>query len=101
MEITGPNSIFRFQNLPKLPIGFLHHLHFPRKKSALINDYENIIAYSEESKQNEVYANKCGLFQIHLGGLGISATSGKFNCFYAHLSLKTVFPALKLTQIVL
>ena len=38
------------------------------KKSALINNYENIIAYSEETQQNEVYANKCGLFQIHLGG---------------------------------
>ena len=40
------------------------------KKSALINNYENIIAYSEESEQSEVYANKCGLFGIHLGGLG-------------------------------
>ena len=35
------------------------------KKSALISDYENI-AYSEESEQSEVYANKCGLLQIHL-----------------------------------
>ena len=71
------------------------------KRSPLINDYENIIAYSEESKQSEVYANKCGLFQIHLGVLEISATSGKFDYFYSHLSLETVFPALKLTQIVL
>ena len=37
----------------------------------MYNDYENIIAYSEESKQSEIYANKCGLFQIHLGGLGV------------------------------
>ena len=28
------------------------------KKSPLINDYENIIGCSEESKQSEVYANK-------------------------------------------
>ena len=41
------------------------------KKSALINDYENIIAYS---KWGVCDANKCGLFQIYLGGLGISAT---------------------------
>ena len=26
------------------------------KKSASINDYENVIAYSEESEQSEVYA---------------------------------------------
>ena len=71
------------------------------KQSPLINDYENIIAYSEESKQSEVYANKCCLFQIHLRVLEISATSGKFDYFYSHLSLETVFPALKLTQIVL
>ena len=71
------------------------------KKFALINDYENIIAYSEESEQSEVYANKCGLFQIHLGGLKISATSGKFDYFYSHLNLETVLPALKLIQIVL
>ena len=71
------------------------------KKSALISDCENIIAYIEESQQSEVYGNKCGLFLIHLGVLGISATSGKFNYFYSHLSLGTVFPAHKLTQIVL
>ena len=70
------------------------------KKICIIDDYENIIANSEESEQSEVYANKCGLFQIHLGGLGISATSGKFDYFYSHLSLETVFPALKLIQIV-
>ena len=66
----------------------------------MINDYENIIACSEESEQSEAYAKKCGLFEIHLGGLGISATSGKFDHFYSHLNLETVFPALKLTQIV-
>ena len=71
------------------------------KKSQLINDYENIIAYSEESKQSEVYVNKCDLFQKHLRVLEISATSGKLDYFYSHSSLETVFPALKLTQIVL
>ena len=39
------------------------------KKFALINNYENIIAYSEESQRSEMYANKCGLFQIHFGDL--------------------------------
>ena len=48
------------------------------KKSALINDYENIIAYSEEAVQSEVWANKCGLFQIHLGwGGGGGWTEGQ------------------------
>ena len=42
--------------------------------------------------------NKCGLFQIHLGGLRVSATSGKFDYLYSYLSLETVSPALKLTQ---
>ena len=69
------------------------------KKSALINDCENIIAYSEEFQQSEVYANKCDLFQIHLGGLRINATSGKFDYFHYHLNLETVFPALKLTKL--
>ena len=69
------------------------------KQSALVNnDYENIIVYSEESEQREMQANKCGLFQIHLGGLRVSATSGKFDYFYSYLSLETVSPALKLTQ---
>ena len=38
------------------------------------------------------------MFQIHLGGLRVSATSGKFDYFYSYLSLETVSPALKLTQ---
>ena len=68
------------------------------KKYALINDYENIIAYSEESEQSEVWANKCGFFKIHLGGLKVSASSGKFGYFYSHLILDTVFPAFRMTQ---
>ena len=67
------------------------------KKLALINSYENIIAYSEESEQIEVLPNKGGLFQIYLGDLRVSATSGKFDYSYTHLGLETVFPALKLT----
>ena len=35
--------------------------------------------------------NKCGLFQIHLVGLRVGATPGKFGYFYSHLSLETVF----------
>ena len=66
------------------------------KKSALINYYENIIAYSEESEQTEMQANKCGLFQIHLEGLRGSVTSEKFDYFYPHLGLETVFPVLTL-----
>ena len=44
----------------------------------MINDWENIIAYWEESEQSEALANKLGLFQIQLGCLGGRATSGKF-----------------------
>ena len=53
------------------------------KKSALINDYENI-ACSEESEQSEVLVNQCDLFQRHLAGLRVSATTGKFGYFYSH-----------------
>ena len=35
-----------------------------KKRSALINDWENVIAYWKESKQIEELANKLGLFQI-------------------------------------
>ena len=64
------------------------------KKSALINDYENI-AYSEECEQSEVQVNKCDLFQKHLVGLRPSATIRKFGYFHSHWSLELV---LKLTQ---
>ena len=63
------------------------------KKSALINDYENIIAYSEEFNQREVYANKSGLFQIHLGSLGISATSGKISLLLFSFKLGNIIPS--------
>ena len=32
------------------------------RKCTLISDYENIDAYSEQSKQSEIWTNKCGLF---------------------------------------
>ena len=33
----------------------------------IINDWENIFAYWEESKQSDAWANKLGLFQYILG----------------------------------
>ena len=59
----------------------------------IINDYENIIAYSEESKQSGLEENKCGFFEIHVGGLKASVNSRKFDNFCFHLVLETVFPA--------
>ena len=57
-----------------------------KKEFALINHWENIIAYREKSKQSEALANKLVLFQIHLGGLGSGAAPGKFCKFYPHLN---------------
>ena len=51
------------------------------KKSALINGYENIIAYWKESKQNQVQANIYGLLQIHLKGLKVGVTPGNCGIF--------------------
>ena len=45
-----------------------------KKKSELIKGSQNIFAYWKESEQNEALANKLGLFQIQLGGLGDSTT---------------------------
>ena len=42
----------------------------PLKKKKLVNDWEKIIVYWKESERSEVLANKCGLFQKHLEGLG-------------------------------
>ena len=41
-----------------------------KKKSELIKDSQNIFAYFKEPEQSEALANKLGLFQIQLGGLG-------------------------------
>ena len=65
------------------------------KKSALINDGENIIACWEEFKQNETLANKYGSCQKQLEGgrTGLvgeagSASSDKICIFYPHLTLE-------------
>ena len=44
------------------------------KKNRLFKDSQNIFAYWKESEQSEALANKLGLFQIQLGGLGGSTT---------------------------
>ena len=44
--------------------------HLCQKKTALINDWENIIAYREKSKQSEVLENKFSLFEKQLEGQG-------------------------------
>ena len=64
---------------------------YPRSKKKL--HYENVIVYWEESYSSKVQANKCGLFQIHLGDPRGGASRGNFCYFYHHLSLETVFPA--------
>ena len=65
------------------------------KKSALINDGENIIACWEEFKQNETLANKYASFQKQLEGgrIGLegeagSESSDKIWIFYPHLTLE-------------
>ena len=70
------------------------------KKSALINDWENIFTYWVQSQQSEVWVNKCGLFQIQLGegGSGSGPILGKFCKIYPHLILEPVFAGLKLTK---
>lgn len=65
------------------------------KKPALTNNWENVIAYCEESKQSKALANNFGLLQIQVGGLGSSATN--FSIFTLNLVWKYLFPALKLT----
>ena len=71
------------------------------KKSALINDYENVVAYSEQSKQSEKQANKCGLFQIlftNIRASGGHCHSRKIWLFFLSFKLRKSIPALKLTQ---
>ena len=50
----------------------------------------------EESEQSKAVANMCGSFEKQLGGWG----GGSSTTPRKHLSLETVFPALKLPQIV-
>ena len=49
-----------------------------KKKSGLINGWENIFAYWKEFVQNEALANKLGLFQIQLGGLEVQRIGKKY-----------------------
>ena len=58
------------------------------RKKNLINDWENIIAYLEESQQSKVLANKCQQW------LNLAALQSQLN-IYPHLGLKTVLSALK------
>ena len=44
---------------------------YPWSKQNLINDWENTVAYWEESEWSEVLANKCGSFQKQPRGLCI------------------------------
>ena len=49
---------------------------YPRsEKIELIKDSQNIFAYWKKSEQSKALANKLGLFQIRLWGLGGSTTS--------------------------
>ena len=61
------------------------------EKSALINDYEIILVYCEESKQKKVQANKFGLVQIHFGRSEGWCHLRKWLLFYCNLSLKHYF----------
>ena len=63
----------------------------------MINDWENISAYWEESEQSETLGDKYGLLQIQLGSM--EGRNPKTFCgLYHRLSLKTLFPELKLTK---
>ena len=48
-----------------------------KKKIEFIKDSQNIFASWKESEQSERLANKLGLFQIQLRGLGGSTTPAK------------------------
>ena len=70
----------------------------------MINDWENIIAYCEESEHRDVLGNKFSLFQIQLGYLGKGGggveTPGKFviltltkawKHYFQHLNCQKIF----------
>ena len=63
------------------------------EKSELINDYGNILAYCEESKQSKVWANKFGLVQIHFGGSMGWLHPRKRLLFLLSFKLETLFPS--------
>ena len=63
------------------------------EKSALINDYEIILAYCEEFKQSKVQATGLAWSKYIFGGRGlrVGATRGNGCFFYCNLSLKHYF----------
>lgn len=64
-----------------------------KKNSVLINGWENIIEYWDESERRLVLANECSS-KNSWEGLG-DAIPGKFCNYYLHLSLEAVLPVLK------
>ena len=76
--------------------------HGGKRISALINDWENNIAYGKNPSQARPFAaGKCASFhavckQLANGSRG--TVTGKVCNLYPHLCFETVFPALKLTQ---
>ena len=60
-------------------------------KKNLINDWKNIIAYLEESKQSKVLANKCQQW------LNLAALQFQLN-IYPHLGLKQCFQHLHVSS---
>ena len=85
--------------------GILKHIHqnirvYPKiKKSALINDYENIAAHSEQSKQSEGVFEQVKFFlNSFLGSEGWCHRRKMWLFLPSFNSLETVFPACKLMQ---
>ena len=71
------------------------------KKYASIKDYENIVAYSKQSEQNEGVGEQVWCVLNLFGGSECWCYPMKIDYFYFHLSLETVFPERKMTQIVI
>ena len=73
----------------------LEYQAYPRSKkiSTLFNDWENI-AFGEESEKSEALANKFGLLQIRLGGLGGSQPQEKSEMFRLIYAWKQYFQQL-------
>ena len=85
--------------------GILKHVHqniraYPKiKKSALINDYENIAAHSEQSKQSEGVFEQVRFFlNLFLGSESWCHRRKMWLFLPSFNRLETVFPACKLTQ---
>ena len=68
------------------------------EESALINDYDNIIAYWEKCS---VKRGLVWFVPNKYGGLRIGATPEMFSYFFSHLGLETAFPALSQKIVIL